>query len=144
MSLESKDQPPAMLWDAKAWLNSESVSVMTWDEQGIYLHLLARSWMNVGIPAELKRIQQLIRLSPSKFKAAWVSIGPNWTGPTDELIEIWAEIDPAWKPPADRLWNPRQEAARLIAFQKREKKQRRSEAGKAAAEARWGTDREAA
>lgn len=134
----------SMLWEPKAWINSESVSLMTFEEQGIYRFLLDRAWINVGIPASTAQIQRMIRLGGSKFKEVWSLIEPNWDPPTDRMLEIWAEIENGWVPTPDRLWNPRQEEARLLAWRGIRDKQKRSAAAKAAAEARWDSERVAA
>jgi len=87
---------------------------LTDEEFGIYMRLLCVSWKQGGIPAAHQDRARLVSASPARLSKLWPIIECKWVSNGN-----------------GRLINPRQE-------REREEAQKKSAAGKAGAEARWG------
>lgn len=118
MSAERRD--PAFLAYATDWLQSETVSGMTLEQQGAYWRLLCFGWLHDGIPADLERLRSMLGSPPRRrFEALWAVVGPCW--------------EPHPTVPG-RLVNPRQEHERAARRAKSAEMARRGLAGN---ESRW-------
>jgi uncharacterized protein YdaU (DUF1376 family) len=109
---------PAFQFYATDWRSDPDVSLMTLEEEGAYIRLLAFAWLNGSIPFEIPRIAAVLRIPEKKAQALWTSaLNKHWV-PTED---------------GDALVNPRQEKQRLEYEELREK---RRKAGQASADAR--------
>lgn len=113
----SREQPPAFLFWAKRWRLSESVRLMTHEEKGVFIDLLSEAWENCGIPDDPRKLARLLGLTPKKFARVWETVGQQWESNGE-----------------GRLVNPVLEQVRADYWAAEDK---RSKAGRAAAEARW-------
>jgi len=123
LSLEPADQLPAFLLYAKDWLNSESVSTMTYEEKGVYIDLLCIAWTKVGLPKDEAKIARLLGLTRPAFRKIWRTIGEHW------------------EPSGERLFNPRMEEVRKKANANERVKEIRRIQAKEAADKRWAAER---
>lgn len=105
---------PAFQFYASDFLGSRRVRMMTLEDRGAYITLLADSWAEDGLPADLSEVAALLNLNEnsSKFK------------------RIWERIGPAFDRDGDKLRNARQELERSKQAENRAKKVQ-------AAESRW-------
>lgn len=106
---------PAFQFYAKDWL--VDTAHMTYEEKGVYIDLLCRSWVDVGLPDDQSRLQKLLSLSAHKMKKVWPTVA-------EKFVQI-----------EDRLFNRRLERERRKQALRRAQM---SEAGKKGAEARYG------
>lgn len=56
---------------AKDWLTDERVSAMTWEAQGVYLHLLCRQWVTGSLPIHFQLISQSFPKSVRVLRRLW-------------------------------------------------------------------------
>ena len=112
---------PAFQFYATDWRSDPDVSLMTLEEEGAYIRLLAFAWLNGSIPFEQERRAAVLRVPEKKATALWNSaLHKHWV-PNDD---------------GDALVNPRQEKQRKEYEELREK---RRLAGLASAAAKANT-----
>lgn len=93
----SKPKAPAFQFYASDFLGSRRVRMMTLEDRGAYITLLADAWDEDGLPTDLDDVAQLLGLKATskQFKRIWKRVGLAF-----ELID-------------GRLRNPRQERERV-------------------------------
>lgn len=64
-------QPPAFQFYASDYLSSSKVQRMTLEEEGAYIRLLAYSWQDGFIPADLCELSRMCKVTPRKMAALW-------------------------------------------------------------------------
>jgi len=101
------------------WLTSETVRAMSNAAKGVYLDLLCRQWRDGSIPSDVAKLARLCNEPLDVFSDLWEEVGPNFTETQD-----------------GRLVNLRMERDRTAKDSERLAK---SNAGKATATKRWGT-----
>lgn len=101
---------------AQDFLTSRTVLLMSDENVGRYVKLLAESWVHGPLPKDMGKMGRLIRLSADEMEAAWREIG-----------EAFEEAD-------DGYVNPRLEETRQEQEAKRERYVR---AGRKGAQTRW-------
>jgi len=114
----SSARDPSFPFYGSDFFESESVKMMTWEERGIYLALLWHAWVHGSIPADLELVRRIVGLNQEEMREKWKIIG-----------RCWVQGEPG------RLVNRRLEDVRAARARYRE---RRSAAGKAGNNARWG------
>jgi uncharacterized protein YdaU (DUF1376 family) len=87
---------PAFQFYPESWFSSSKVSAMSHTERGIYIDLLARCWLDHGLPTDIRRIAALVHIPPARFERIWSS---------GALCECFVER-------GGKLVNPRQERER--------------------------------
>lgn len=58
--MRKKDKSPAFQFYPGDWLRSLRVTMMTHEEQGIYIRLLCHCWLNGSIPEDTKQLRALV------------------------------------------------------------------------------------
>lgn len=58
--MRKKDKSPAFQFYPGDWLRSLRITMMTHEEQGIYIRLLCHCWLNGSIPEDTKQLKALI------------------------------------------------------------------------------------
>ena len=114
----TKNKPPAFQFYASDFLTDYKVVVMSMEARGVYITLLAHSWLERGLPdseAQLSRI---------------CAQPENWQ-------ELWKEVRPCFEEKDGRLYSKRMERERE---QLKSYIESRKVAGIKGAQARWGTD----
>jgi len=114
-----KDNRPAFQWYPKDYLTNESVALMTLEEEGAYRRLLDYCWLHETLPNSVERLAPLCKCDSGRMALLWPA------------IEVCFYVDPE---DGNRLRNRRLDEERAKQDSHREKK---SEAGKAGAKARW-------
>lgn len=99
--------------------SDERYRLMTMEERGLYWTLLNLAWVNDGLPFETVQLAQLVGL------------------PETDLRRLWRVVGECFFLDGKRMRNKRQEDERAKAIRTAEK---RSEAGKAGASAKWRSD----
>lgn len=119
-----KESRPAYQWYPKEFLSSSRVMRMTLEAEGAYRRLLDFQWMDGSIPADVEELAGLCRVTASKMRILWRTVGPCFEHVAGD---------------EKRLQNPRLERARR---EMTEFAERRSEAGRRGAAItngrRWG------
>jgi uncharacterized protein YdaU (DUF1376 family) len=110
---------PAFQFYASDYLSSSKVQRMTLEAEGAYIRLLAYSWQDGFIPADIGQLARMCKTNPRKMAVLWDSYLRDCFKPT---------ADP------DKLVNEKLETVRqnLIDF-----KAKKSEAGSNGAAKRW-------
>lgn len=116
---------PAFQFYASDYLSSSKVQRMTLEEEGAYIRLLAYNWQDGFIPADIKKLARLCKVSPRKMESIWEALQECFQSVTD---------DPT------KLVNLRLETVR---YEKKEYHLNQSLSGKKGAEARWQAHRQA-
>ena len=106
---------------AQDWLTDLKVRSLTPEARGIYLDLLCYSWIEGGLPADLRLISRILAADLRVIKRVWLQQG---------LDQFWPKSDDGL------LRNPKLEEIRKANDKHREGRKR---AGKAGAAARWQT-----
>lgn len=113
-------KPPAFQFYPKDWLSDLAVRSMTAEQRGYYIDLLATAWLEDGIPADEDQLRRIMGLTKRRFDAVWSELRSKWVSDGN-----------------GKLVNPRQERYR---DEMRGLVERRREAGKRGAEARWNSE----
>ena len=72
------EKSPAFQFYARDWLSSDSVSLMTAEQAGAYITLLAHAWLKPeGLPADVPSLAKLARVPASRFER---SVWPRVSG----------------------------------------------------------------
>lgn len=71
----AKGKSPAFQFYAADWLSSKSVKLMTNQERGIYIQLLAHEWLDKGLPMDPESLAKLADEPLESFKLAWEKVG---------------------------------------------------------------------
>jgi uncharacterized protein YdaU (DUF1376 family) len=64
--------------DVDDWLGSESISVMPLLAEGAYFRLLCYQWRNGSVPADIRPLARLVKLSDDEFNSIWEYLEPNF------------------------------------------------------------------
>ena len=115
------DKPPAFLWYPKDYLTDLNVLPMSLEEEGAYRRLMDYCWLQGYVPADTERMAPLCRIDGERMALLWPAIAPCF------------KRHPTRK---GALVHPRLEKERR---KQTENRARRSAAGKADADARWGS-----
>jgi uncharacterized protein YdaU (DUF1376 family) len=108
---------PSMPFYGKQFYDDESVWLSSLAHQGLYVALLWNQWQEGSIPADVKKIAQLVGK------------------PEREVRKLWPEVSGFFRPATDgRLVNDQLEKVRADMLKIRE---RRAEAGRKGNESRW-------
>ena len=62
---------PAFQFYARDFIASPKVDRMAMTERGAYITLLARCWLDNGLPTDLKELAYFCRMKPSQFERMW-------------------------------------------------------------------------
>ena len=116
------DKRPAFQWYPKDYLTDENVVVMTLEEEGAYRRLIDYCWLHGSLPNDTERMAPLCKTDGTRMAQLWPAIEPCFQQMNGD---------------ANRLVHPRLEKERKKQDEYREKKSR---AGKAGADKRWGND----
>jgi hypothetical protein len=108
---------PGFLWMPRDWLSSSFVCSLTRHDRSVYLDLLCHSWLDDGIPSDIRYLARMLGVPEKKFIMAWGVLSLRFEKGAD-----------------GKLRNPKQEAERakqaaLMA--------RRSDAGARGNAVRW-------
>lgn len=109
---------PAFQFYASDWRSDGTVSLMSLEEEGAFIRLLAFAWLEGSIPADSATRAKVLRVTKRKADALWSSVLSGLFVPNED---------------GDGLVNPRQEEQRREYEVLRKQK---SKAGKASALAR--------
>lgn len=115
LAKKKENKSPAFQFYARDFLADINVQLMTMEERGIYITLLAYAWIEKGIPSDTSKLKRLCG-NPNNF---------------DEIIE---NVLNCFEEHNGRYYNPRMESIRSEQI---DRKQRMSDAGKKGAEKRW-------
>lgn len=110
---------PAFQFYAAEFLSDENVVLMTNQEVGCYIKLMAYCWREGSIPAEIPKIAKLCGEDSSAMAQLWIAIGSCFTVASDN---------------SERLVHPRLEKERM---KQKEHAEERSASGKKGAKAKW-------
>ena len=124
MTVKRGSRSPYMPFYGDDFFGSQKVMLMSPAAVGAYLRLLWLAWRDGSLPSDQLLLARLSGMGPDEFGA------------------IWGEIRDCWEDRDGRLVQPHLESIRASAEALRS---RRSDAGKAGNDARWGsqTDRKA-
>lgn len=86
---------PAFQFYPESWFSSSKVSRMSHAERGMYIDLLARCWLDNGLPKDERQLAALMKIPASRFRRIWSGV----------LHECFVER-------GGKLVNPRQERER--------------------------------
>lgn len=112
------EKAPAYQFYPRDYADDEAVKLMTYEQEGVYRRLLDHQWTHGGLPADVSHVALLVpKISKPKFLKLWPAIAEKFP-----IVN-------------GRRVNPRMERQRADtdAF-----KRRKSDAGKAGAERKWG------
>lgn len=109
---------PAFQFYPGDFQGDENVAAMTFEEVGVYVHLMCYEWREGSLPADLGRLARMLKILPADLTRMWELIGPCF----EEHPDL-----------PDRLRHPRLEKERRKQAEYREKKIR---AGQASGSAR--------
>ena len=115
---KKENKSPAFQFYARDFLTDINVQLMSMEERGIYITLLAFAWLENGVPNDISVLSRLCG-NPPKFEESMISV-----------MNCFYELD-------GRLYNKRMESIRL---EQKEKRVKASEAGKKGAKIRWQSD----
>lgn len=117
MPSSKSTKSPAFQFYPRDFLASHNVDRMAMTERGAYITLLARDWLDGGVPTDLDELASMCRMKPSQFRRMWSN---------GRLSRCFTEKN-------GRFFNDRLEVERRIqsAYSKRQKEK---------AEKRWGSD----
>lgn len=117
--MESKNKPPAFQFYAGDFLSDLRVSLMSMEERGVYITLLAYAWLEDGLPNKPKLLKGLCG-NPKNWDSIWGNVSECFT-----VIE------------GDSINNRRlvKERDKLLSYKKL-----MSTAGKKGAKSRWGSN----
>lgn len=110
---------PAFQFYAAEFLSDENVVLMTNQEVGCYIKLMAYCWREGSIPAEIPKIAKLCGEDSSAMAQLWLAIGSCFIVASDN---------------PERLVHPRLEKERM---KQKEHAEERSASGKKGAKAKW-------
>lgn len=71
MATGKSTKSPAFQFYPRDFLSSGSVDDMSMTERGIYITLLARCWMDDGLPTDMAALAKMARMKPSQFERIW-------------------------------------------------------------------------
>lgn len=108
-------ESPCYLWWPKDYAADGNVRRMTWEEQGIYRHLLDLCWLEGGFDAEPPSFRRIVGCSMKKADRLLALFEP--------CFEWDEDIRPGW------WWHKRIEYERRVQNEKREKASARGRAG---------------
>jgi uncharacterized protein YdaU (DUF1376 family) len=114
---KARDPLPFLPLYVDDWLNSESVSLMSFEAQGVYIRLLCYQWRNGSIPSDLSKVARLAGI------------------PIADLGRVWDEVGPMFWEVDNTLANPRLANERTRQMERYEAK---SQGGKQGNAKRWG------
>tara|TARA_R110002012_G_scaffold321654_1_gene550445 strand:- start:236 stop:1126 length:891 start_codon:yes stop_codon:yes gene_type:complete len=115
LSKKKENKSPAFQFYARDFLADINVQLMTMEERGIYITLLAYAWIEKGIPSDKSKLKRLCG-NPDDFDST-----------IQNVLNCFQEHD-------GRYYNPRMESVRS---EQLDRKQKMSDAGKKGAEKRW-------
>jgi uncharacterized protein YdaU (DUF1376 family) len=69
-------KPPAFQFYPADWLSDLRVAAMTWEERGVYIHLLAYCWREGRIPTDPETLGRVLMMDPARVASLWVAIAP--------------------------------------------------------------------
>lgn len=76
MSAGREKSPAFQLYPSDDILSHGIVSLMTYAELGIYMHLVSRCWIDQSIPADVDDLVRLLpRAKKKEFEKAWQTVG---------------------------------------------------------------------
>lgn len=110
---------PAFQFYAAEFLSDENVVLMTNQEVGCYIKLMAYCWREGSIPSDISKIAKLCGEDGSAMAQLWLAIGSCFAVASDSQ---------------DRLVHPRLEKERM---KQKEHAEERSASGKKGAKAKW-------
>ena len=118
LNQKKENKSPAFQFYARDFLTDINVQLMSMEERGIYITLLAFAWLENGVPNDITVLSRLCG-NPKDFEQS-----------IQNVIKCFYEQD-------GRLYNRRMESIRL---EQKEKRAKASEAGKKGAQVRWQSD----
>lgn len=62
---------PAFQFYPESWFSSSKVTSMSHTERGIYIDLLARCWLDNGLPTDVRKIAALVHIPGARFQRIW-------------------------------------------------------------------------
>ena len=71
----ARKKSPAFQFYVADWLSSKSVKLMSNQERGIYIQLLAHEWLDKGLPTDPESLSKLADEPLESFKKAWEKVG---------------------------------------------------------------------
>lgn len=71
MTTPTSKYSPAFQFYPESWFSSSKVSSMSHTERGIYIDLLARCWLDNGLPTDVRKIAALVKIPGPKFQRIW-------------------------------------------------------------------------
>ena len=108
---------PAFQFYPRDFLSSSKVDQMSMTERGIYITLLARCWLDNGLPADLGDLARMVRIPKARFERIWIR----------------SQLSACFEQKQDRLINPRLEIERRVQTEYRRKQKEK-------ADKRWSHD----
>ena len=72
------NRPPAFQFYAADFLVDAVVKLMTLEERGAYVTLLAHAWIEGAVPSDLPKLARLCEVPVADMKRLWPAIAPCW------------------------------------------------------------------
>ena len=85
---------PWFPFDTAVWLLSQSVELMTYEQQGVYVRLLCMAWRDGSIPAGLEDLATLLHIDLDRMEAIWKRVGDQFSeidGDPSRLVNDYQE-----------------------------------------------------
>lgn len=79
------NKPPAFQFYAADFLVDARVKLMSLEERGAYVTLLAHAWIEGPLPRELPRLAKLCDVSVADMERIWPAIAPCWAAADDSI-----------------------------------------------------------
>lgn len=71
LATRQSNKSPAFQFYPEAWFSSSKVQRMSHTERGIYMDLLARCWLDHGLPTDLNLLAAMLRMPAKRFERIW-------------------------------------------------------------------------
>lgn len=83
----AKEKAPAMPFYIREYWGDLNVQAMTWEQRGIYDHLIFCCWTEGSIPADTEELAGILKVSLKDFQRVWPRIGKCFAAQGDRLIQ---------------------------------------------------------
>lgn len=78
---------PAYLWYPKDALSDEAYILMSFEQRGVYRHLLDIQWLNGSLPASVDALGTMVCMVPGEFERIWASIADRFEETTPGRLQ---------------------------------------------------------
>jgi len=70
------EKAPAFQFYPKDYQTDGKVRMMSWEARGVYVDLLCTYWLEGTLPADPKRLANMVGMTPRRFEKLWPQIAP--------------------------------------------------------------------